>query len=114
MDDTSFDVTDTNMNISIEPGGFRLFGNKASTLSIDAIDISEAIALYPNPTQDYFQVNTAIAKAQVYSITGQMVKEFSAKASGDQLNISELKTGMYLVKITDNFGRVKTTRLIKE
>ncbi|MBS1535908.1 MAG: T9SS type A sorting domain-containing protein [Bacteroidetes bacterium] len=114
MDDTSFDVTDTNMNISIEPGGFRVFGNKASTLSIDAIDITEAIDLYPNPAQEYFQINVATSKVQVYSITGQMVKEFTAESNGYRFNISDLKTGMYLVKITDTNNRQKTTRLIKE
>jgi 1,4-alpha-glucan branching enzyme len=58
MDNSVFNVTDTNMNISIEPGGFRVFGNKPSTLNIDAIDTELAIDIYPNPSNDYFSINT--------------------------------------------------------
>lgn len=114
MDNSVFNVSDTNMNISIEPGGFRVFGNKPSTLNIDAIDTELTTNIYPNPTSDYFSINTNTNKVEVYAISGQLVKSFENQFNGFQFNIADLKIGVYMVKITDSNNRVKTSRLIKQ
>ncbi len=114
MDNSTFSVTDTNMNISIEPGGFRVFGNKPSTLSVDAIDTTDVTNIYPNPSTDYFYISNTVAKVEIFSITGQLVKSFENQVSGYQYNVSDLKNGMYMVKIVDENNRVKTTKLLKQ
>ena len=114
MDNSTFSVTDTNMNISIEPGGFRVFGNKPSTLSIDEIDTTDVTNTYPNPSTDYFYISNNISKVEIFSITGQLVKSFANQVSGYQYNVSDLKNGMYMVKIVDENNRVKTTKLLKQ
>ncbi|MBL0013860.1 MAG: T9SS type A sorting domain-containing protein [Flavobacterium sp.] len=114
MDNSTFLVTDTSMNISIEPGGFRVFGNKPSSLSIDEIDTSDVTNIYPNPSSDYFFISNNVVKVEIFSISGQLVKSFSNQPTGYQYNISDLKTGMYMVKIVDENNRVKTTKLLKQ
>ncbi len=113
MDNTTFSVSNANMNISIEPGGFRVFGNQA-VLNNESFDSADLIALSPNPTSNYFVLNTDSEKVQIYSITGQLVKTFSKVASNQSYSIDELNQGIYFVKITDTNLREKTLRLIKE
>lgn len=114
MDNSTFSVTDTNMNISIEPGGFRVFGNKPSSLSVDEIDTSDVTNIYPNPTSDFFFISNNVNKVEVYAISGQLVKSFSGQVTGFQYDVSDLKSGMYMVRIVDENNRVKTTKLLKQ
>ncbi len=114
MDNSTFSVMDTNMNISIEPGGFRVFGNKPSSLSIDEVDTTDITNIYPNPSTDYFFISNTVSKVEIFSISGQLVKSFANQPTGYQYNISDLNSGMYLVKIVDENNRVKTTKLLKQ
>jgi 1,4-alpha-glucan branching enzyme len=113
MDNTTFNVTNVNMNISIEPGGYRVFGNRA-LLNNDTFDALDFVALSPNPASTYFTINTLVEKVQIYSITGQLVKSFSNASINDSFSIEDLTKGVYIVKISDANNREKTLRLIKE
>lgn len=114
MDNSSFQVTNTTAPITIPAGQFRVFGDRATTLSNDTFDLSDSVVLYPNPSNDYFSINTNTSKVEVYAISGQLVKSFDNQSSGYQFNISDLKAGIYMVKITDSNNRLKTSRLIKQ
>jgi 1,4-alpha-glucan branching enzyme len=113
MDNTTFNVASTSMNISIEPGGFRVFGNQ-QVLNNETFDTSELITMSPNPAATYFTLNSDVEKVQVFSITGQLLKSFSKVSSNNQYAIADLNQGVYLVKITDANYHEKTMRLIKE
>jgi len=115
MDGTSINVTDVTMPISIEVDGFRVFGNKQSTLNNDQFEVMANVSLYPNPSSNYFSINTATSKVEVYSLTGQLVKSFDTVANEDhQYNVSDLNNGLYLVKVTDINNREKTMKFIKQ
>jgi len=114
MDNSTINVTDTNMNIAIEPGGFRVYGNKASTLSNENFEAMNVVALSPNPTDGYFTINTATSKVEVYSMTGQLVKSFSNTVENGEYTISDLNQGIYLVKISDFNNNNKVVKLVKQ
>ncbi len=114
MDNSTINVTDTNMNISIETGGFRVYGNKATTLDFSQFSAMDFVSLSPNPTLGTFTINTNPDRVEVYSITGQLVKSFKGTNTNNQYDVSELGQGVYLVKITDNNSNEKTMRLIKQ
>ncbi len=114
MDNSTYNVANVTAPITLAPGQFRVYGDHASTLSNDSFDLSDSVVLYPNPSNTYFAINTNTSKVDVYSITGQLVKSFESQSSGFQYNISDLKEGVYLVKILDTNNRLKTTRLIKQ
>lgn len=114
MDNTSINVTNTQSTISLAPGTYRIFGNALPTLSNDQFDVMENVNLSPNPSNGFFTVNISTAQVAVYSITGQMVKRFQGQIDGGQYDVSDLKSGLYLVKITDENRREKTLKLIKE
>lgn len=113
MDNSTINVTDANMNLAIETGGFRVYGNKPSSLSINEFVAMDSVSLSPNPTLGYFTINTNPAKVDVFSLTGQLIKSFGTNAA-NQYDVSELSQGVYLVKITDSSNNQKTMRLIKQ
>ncbi|WP_282786747.1 alpha-amylase family glycosyl hydrolase [Flavobacterium croceum] len=113
MDNSTVNVTNTNMNIAIEAGGFRVFGNQSSTLNTDFF-ATQNIALIPNPASDYFTLNMPTNKVQIISVAGQLIKEFDSKEENSNYTISDLAKGIYLVKIINNQNQEKTVKLIKK
>ncbi|PHK31500.1 hypothetical protein VF13_39180 [Nostoc linckia z16] len=113
MDGSTIQVTDVNATINVPAGEFRMYGNQPAALGTDT-PVMENVALYPNPSTDVFTINTAAAKVEVYSITGQLVKTFGSNASYHIYDVSSLSKGIYLVKVTDNSNRQKTVKLVKE
>jgi len=110
---TTLNVTDINAPISLPPGQFRIYGNKQSTLSIENLDISESIQLYPNPTKDSFSINIKADKIEVFDMSGRKITSFTSNLSSNTpLSIKYFSNGMYFVKITTPKG-IGTKRLIK-
>ena len=115
MDNSTLLVTNTTAAISIEAGGFRIYGNKPSTLATDSFEVNGEVYLYPNPTTNYFTLNAATSKVEIYSITGQLVKSFNASQSKDnQYLINDLDSGMYLVKVLSENNELKVMKLLKQ
>ncbi|MBC7846728.1 MAG: T9SS type A sorting domain-containing protein [Flavobacterium sp.] len=115
MDNTSVQVASTTATIAIEAGGYRIYGNKSFSLGTDKFEVNGEIYLYPNPTTDYFTLNTNTSKVEIYSITGQLVKSFNAKQSKeDQFFISDLNKGIYVVKVLNENSEVKVMKLLKQ
>jgi hypothetical protein len=115
MDNTSINVTDVNATILIAAGGFKIYGNKLSSLGVTNFGLSQDIYLYPNPSSTYFTINANTSKVEIYSITGQLVKSFNTNQSKDyQFTISDLNKGVYFVKALNENNEVKVMKLLKQ
>jgi hypothetical protein len=115
MDNSTIEVTDANATILIAAGGFKIYGNKPSSLGVTNFGLSQDIYLYPNPSSTYFTINANTSKVEIYSITGQLVKSFNANQSkSNQFNISDLNKGVYFVKALNENNEVKVMKLVKE
>ena len=82
------------------------------TTGVDALgDGNGALRLYPNPADGIvtLQAPVTITGVKIFSIDGQLVKEFEADDTKVRLNVSDLPSGVYIV----NAGG-STTRLIKK
>lgn len=113
MDNSTLSVTNTAMNINIESGGFRIFGNQQALSSVDFNPLL-GLSLAPNPTSNYFTLSEAVSKVQIFSITGQLVKTFTNQPVSHQYVIEDLNQGMYLVKVSDNDNHEMTMKLMKQ
>ncbi|WP_281238660.1 alpha-amylase family glycosyl hydrolase [Flavobacterium praedii] len=115
MDNTPYTVTDVNATISLQPGEFRVYGNKATTLATTDFDVLNDIYIYPNPASNYFILNTTTTKVQIYAISGQLVKTFDkSQVKEYQYNVSNLESGMYFVKIYNDENKVKVMKFVKQ
>lgn len=114
MDNSVINVTDTNMNISIETGGFRVYGNMPSTLAENEFLSKTDIVLYPNPSYSNFMLNVDAVEIDLYSVTGQLIKTYRNVVANNQCDISDLNQGVYIVKIKDAYNLEKTFKLIKQ
>jgi hypothetical protein len=115
MDNTPYTVTDVNATISLQPGEFRIYGNKATTLATTNFDVLNDIYIFPNPATSYFILNTNTSKVQIYTISGQLIKTFDkSQAKEHQYNVSNLESGMYFVKIYNDEDKVKVMKFIKQ
>ena len=68
--------------------------------------------MYPNPAADAVSVSleTELKQIEIYSLQGQKV----LTSSQAEINISNLPSGLYLVKVEDVHGSVSTQKLIKK
>lgn len=91
---------------------------KSSTLSTSDFKERETVKLYPNPTNNSGNIMVtnanSIESAVIYDILGKSVKSlyFSKKEDTQSINISSLKTGVYIVKLTNNLGAVISKKLV--
>ena len=83
-------------------------------LSVKQNEIS-GLNMYPNPVSNgnlYISSDSASAKSvEIYDILGKQV--LNAKTSNNTVNVSNLKGGAYIVKITEE-GKTDTRKLIIE
>lgn len=114
MDNTIINVTDVNAPINLPAGEYRIYGNKQANLAIENFEKGNAVSLYPNPVADYFTLNFAASKVQIYSVTGQLVKTYNTNGNADfQFSVSDLTSGLYLVKTLDENNKVRVVKFIK-
>lgn len=73
-----------------------------------------SVLVYPNPTTDYIVIAgiDSKAKAAIYSITGQLIKEVEF-TNEITLSLSGINAGVYLVKISNENSSVTKKIIIK-
>ena len=95
--------------------------DKVSAQSINNIGqnptelVAEDLKVFPNPTTDYIQISnsTNIKKVVIYNMFGKEVKSYFHYANALH-DVSEIKAGMYIVKMLDEKNKVvKSVKLNK-
>ncbi|WP_225035694.1 VPS10 domain-containing protein [Winogradskyella sp. SM1960] len=84
-----------------------------STLSIRSeIVYNDTIKFYPNPTRNSFSVKSDanLSAVTIYNLAGQKVKTINHP--NGEINVNELASGVYMVKVQTSNGTL-TKRLIK-
>jgi len=83
----------------------------ASTTDVTVGDFN----IYPNPTTNVLNISSdaTINRANVYNLLGQQVKTFDVNSNRTALNVSDLESGIYLVKITSGSKQI-SKKFIKE
>ena len=73
------------------------------------------IAVYPNPTSNKISIeaNAQIEKVEVFDLLGRSALSASPFANKTEINLGNLKTGMYLAIITSE-GKMAVKKIVKE
>lgn len=96
-------------NTTVDRGAYE-FGS--TSLGVSDFETSlDKIQLYPNPTSGILniQMKSPLKNVMVFNIQGQKVIESSTL----QLDVSNLSSGVYVIKIEDENGSVSTKRFVK-
>ena len=89
-----------------------------SVLNIPSSDFKSGITLSPNPTTGMISINNTTSETidniQFYDVIGKLVKSVKADSVNNktQLNIEDLNSGIYLVKVTSINANTSLKKLI--
>ena len=76
---------------------------------------AEGIQLYPNPANNVLTVSGENLKlVEVSNMMGQSLEAFSVEGPETRIDIGKLPVGIYLVGITDEYGKRCVRKLVKE
>lgn len=99
-------TVDAYYSVAIQgPDNCKSFSNAFNwTLNIAEEEIS-TINIYPNPTKNYLNIEAKgqeILEVELTTPTGQKIKNQTNTADKNQLNVRDLASGIYLIKIKTN------------
>ncbi|MEI6755264.1 MAG: T9SS type A sorting domain-containing protein [Paludibacter sp.] len=77
---------------------------------LNSVNANFNVQIYPNPTQDFAQINCAdgIDEVCLYSVSGSLINKVQVAATSHRLDISTLSNGIYFVSVKNNKGVVNT------
>lgn len=115
--------------VSISPSGEYIAGylngpaswERGWMVSLDDIvmgtnkNSKSKISSYPNPVKSTMHIisQEPIDSVTVYSITGQKVSDVTLNTNNSELNISNLLSGIYFVKVL-SYGYLETIKVVKQ
>lgn len=110
-------IRDTNNGNLASAGDFvidRIVFDNNPPLATQNFTAENAISVFPNPTKDILSIDSAsaIKNIEIFNVNGQKVADYS-KAISTQINVSELQTGIYFIKLLTEDLSVKTMKFIK-
>jgi aminopeptidase N len=90
--------------VTFDPNKHIISKNNVATLASEAFDLDQSISIYPNPANDILHIMTPttvqLEKVEIFNALGQLV----AQKKDHDFSISELASGMHLLKITTSEG----------
>jgi len=91
-----------------------LGGSYWSEMGIDVVPVYETLMVYPNPVSStlYFGGDVPVKSVRLINMTGQVVRE--TKVTNNQLSVSDLVPGLYLIQTTLENGKLAMQKLYKQ
>ena len=89
------------------------YGTEVEMTYVDLTDVKENaqanFKVYPVPAEKEIQIQAeGFQKAEIYSVTGQKLME----STTEKMNVSELSSGLYIIKVYDLEGNSETQRFV--
>ena len=94
-----------------------LSSNGCGTLGLNDYEAVNAIAVYPNPVSSYFMITSPelkIDEVELYNALGQLVKTQKLIQTNNVINIQDLSSGTYYLRIYSEGKFLKSDKVIKE
>lgn len=98
-----------------------LAGPRLSLLSASGcgnlVEIVDVISVYPNPVSKYFTITSSLVpidEVEVYNVLGQLVKTQKLVQTNNLIDIEDLSSGTYYLRIYNQGQFLKSDKLIKE
>ncbi|MBH1960364.1 MAG: T9SS type A sorting domain-containing protein [Flavobacteriia bacterium] len=115
-----YNFSGTSVNATLTTACADLTNGQAEDYKIDyvqflaASDVKKAnLSIYPNPFHDVLKISdvNGVKSVSITDVAGRLVKTMKPAA---ELNVSELKSGLYMVTLNMEDGSSKTIKAIKK
>ncbi len=123
MDNTPLTVTDTNMQLSIEPNGFRMYGNYLANMGNDDVpmlDDNISMQIVENPVRNktirikYDAKDATKVEFYLFSAEGRYLTTASSYLDKGEITIpANYPSGTYLLQMISDKGKGSTKVIIK-
>jgi hypothetical protein len=97
----------------INQAGYNCIVDSACVLESDTFSNENLFTIYPNPSNNFINITnnsgSTIASISVYNTLGQLIQEISKINTFQNIDVSNLKSGNYFMKISadDNVNTIK-------
>jgi hypothetical protein len=88
-----------------------------ASLGLSDFEAQQAIAVYPNPASKYFMITSpqvSIDEVQIFNTVGQLVKTQKLTQTNNEINIEDLASGTYYLRIYNQGEFLKSDKIIKK
>ena len=90
--------------VTFDPNKHIISRNNVATLASNSFDLEQTISIYPNPANDELHImmptSVQLEKVEIFNTLGQLV----GQKTDHDFSISELASGIHLLKITTSEG----------
>ncbi|PWL38019.1 hypothetical protein DKG77_06925 [Flagellimonas aquimarina] len=99
--------------LNIISGRLSEFDNKATGTIVDTMPDDSSVIFYNVPVEEFLRTSSleSVDKIEVFNMLGGLVANSSNE---NDINLSSLKTGIYIVQLTDATGEVFRKKIIKK
>ncbi|MCT8341026.1 immune inhibitor A [Flavobacteriaceae bacterium TK19130] len=90
--------------------------NVVEESTLDASEVAEnSFSLYPNPTKGILNINTQTSEYSmtIFNVQGQLVQEEKSLSGSNSIDVSNLASGLYLVRLTGETNS-QTFKVLKQ
>lgn len=90
--------------------------NQVNT-SVAEVEATYTVQVFPNPTSGLLTVaaeGQQLERVEIVSLTGQVLQSFQVQTSNYQLNVQDLPTGIYFVRVTNLAQEIAIQKFVKQ
>lgn len=82
------------------------------TLSNQEFNQDNTISLFPNPSNDVLtiEMDSKLKSVEIFNLQGKKIRIYNTK----QITVSDLSSGIYMVRVEDENGSASTQKLVKQ
>ena len=95
-----------------ENDGYPVFGDTPFGIFENFIEESDLVVLYPNPVVDYVCVVGDVVSCDVFDLVGKRV--FSISTNINKIAVSDLPSGIYMMRFLTKNGNLVTKKIVKK
>ena len=117
IQDYTIEIASEIVNINVDPENFVLKELQSVTETTVASFESTTFNIYPNPAKTLLYINSSSFgeyKFSIYSTDGKLILDGERTGAFSSINIEDLCTGIYILRLTEKTGDIRNYRIIKE
>ena len=100
------------MDVDNSNDGYPVFSNTPFGVEEVLTDFSDVVTVYPNPVVDYVCVAGDVVSCDVFDLVGKRV--FSISTNINKIAVSDLPSGIYMMRFLTKNGNLVTKKIVKK